>query len=84
MRTTITLDLDVVAQLHQLMDKHKLSFKDAVNNSLRVGLMSMYTKAEPYQLEPRAMEAHPQYNFDKALQLADELEDDVILAKLGM
>jgi len=38
MRTTITLDSDVEALLKRLMRERGLSFKEAVNASLRKGL----------------------------------------------
>jgi hypothetical protein len=43
MRTTITLEDDVVAALKRLGTKRKLPFKDLVNTLLREGIKSMST-----------------------------------------
>ena len=39
MRTTITLDDDVVAMLEELLKSEKKTFKQAVNELLRLGLV---------------------------------------------
>ena len=44
MRTTLTLDDDVVAQLEALRRTRDASFKDIVNDALRAGLQAL---AEP-------------------------------------
>ena len=44
MRTTLTLDDDVAAQLNRLRDAMKVPFKSVVNDALRRGLQAM---AEP-------------------------------------
>jgi len=50
MRTTLTLDDDVSAELEALRRKQGLSFKDAVNDALRRGLRAM---AEGHQPGPK-------------------------------
>jgi hypothetical protein len=40
-RTTLTLDDDVAAQLEKLMARRGVSFKQLVNDALRAGLSSM-------------------------------------------
>lgn len=47
MRTTLTLDDNVSAQLDELRQKHGLSFKDAVNDVLRHGLRAMAEGPQP-------------------------------------
>jgi hypothetical protein len=49
MRTTLTLDQDVSAELEALRRKHGLSLKDAVNDTLRRGLRAI---AEGEQSRP--------------------------------
>ncbi|MBV8845945.1 MAG: hypothetical protein JO307_24310 [Bryobacterales bacterium] len=41
MRTTLTLDDDVAALLHQVHKERKGSFKDVINAALRAGLVAM-------------------------------------------
>ncbi len=44
MRTTLTLDDDVAAQLEQLRERGDAPFKDIVNEALRRGLRDMASK----------------------------------------
>ena len=43
MRTTLTLDEDVAVLLERLQNEQKLSFKEAVNSALRLGLRQLET-----------------------------------------
>ena len=47
MRTTLTLDADVAAMLKKTVAAGKVSFKDAVNAALRVGLTVINEPAKP-------------------------------------
>lgn len=47
MRTTLTLDDDVAAQLSTLQRSRKGTFKDAVNEALRRGLKDLTAPAAP-------------------------------------
>jgi hypothetical protein len=47
MRTTLTLDNDVSAELETLRRKRGLSLKDAVNDALRRGLRAMLEDDQP-------------------------------------
>ena len=82
MRTTITLDPDVEALVKQAMQERGLSFKEAVNQALRVGLGSRPRRR--FQQRTHAMGLRPQIAHDKALQLAGDLEDEEILRKLSL
>lgn len=80
-RTTITLDPDVDALLAAVMREQGLTFKDAVNSSLRRGL------AAP---GPRVDVSFPSYDMgvpridvSRALSLAGQLEDEEIAQKLS-
>jgi hypothetical protein len=50
MRTTLTLDDDVVAALERLRKTHGASLKDLINEALRRGLKEM--SARPKRREP--------------------------------
>lgn len=82
MRTTVTLDDDLFAKLKDDAHDRGVSFKTAVNEALRAGLRGPSTPAEPYRITPVRMGDFDGRNLDKALQLAAELEDDEILAKM--
>jgi hypothetical protein len=85
MRTTVTLDPDVVAKLKEEMRKKDISFKEALNSSVRRGLGRDEAKPQPYRLPPpQRMGARPGVNLDKALQLAGELEDAETIRKLHL
>jgi hypothetical protein len=85
MRTTVTLDEDVAAKLKRLARERDISFKEALNSSVRRGLQRGEAKPRPYRLPPpQRLEARPGVNLDKALQLAGELEDAEIIRKLRL
>lgn len=85
MRTTVTLDPDVAAKLKEEMRRRDISFKEALNSSVRRGLERDEAKPRPYRLPPpRRMKARPGVNLDKALQLAGELEDAETIRKLHL
>jgi hypothetical protein len=50
MRTTLTLDDDVAAQIERLRKNRDISFKDVVNDALRRGLREI--TARPKRREP--------------------------------
>lgn len=85
MRTTVTLDPDVAAKLKEEMRRKDISFKEALNSSVRRGLDSDGSaRGKPYKVRPVKMGARPGVNLDKALQLAGELEDEEILRKMAL
>jgi len=47
MRTTLTIDDDVAAQLERLRVRRKTSFRDLVNEALRRGVEQMTTPSTP-------------------------------------
>lgn len=85
MRTTVTLDDDVAAKLKRLARERDISFKEALNSSVRRGIERGEAKPRPYRLPPpQRLGARPGVNLDKALQLAGELEDAEIIRKLHL
>ena len=83
-RTTITLDPDLAAKLRALARERGISFKEAVNGAIRRGLTEATPRAKPYRMPARAMGLRPGIDLDKALRLADELEDAEIVRKLEL
>jgi hypothetical protein len=88
MRITITLDPDVEQMLKSTMRERDVTFKDAVNSAIRKGLQTERKGAEPRRKKFRQRTypmgvAAPGLNWDKALQIAADLEDEEILKKLA-
>jgi hypothetical protein len=86
MRTTLTLDPDVAADLKRRARKTGKAFRQVLNDAVRAGLRAQDTPpARPYRLKPVSMGGPlPGVNLDKALQLAADLEDEEIARKLAL
>jgi hypothetical protein len=84
MRTTVTLDEDVAAKLKQTARERGVSFKAVLNDAVRDGLSGQAHAARPYQMPTYNMRVRTGVNLDKALRLADELEDAEIIRKLEL
>jgi hypothetical protein len=81
MRTTITLDPDVDQLLRRAMRDRGTTFRDTVNEAIRSGLRAH--KVPRFRQKTFSMGLNPHINWDKALQLATELEDEEILKKMA-
>lgn len=85
MRTTVTIDPDVEAQLRKRMRERDESFKVALNEALRLGLMPGAARtARPFQQQTFHMGFRPELDLDKALALAAASEDEEIIRKLSL
>ncbi len=84
MRTTVTLDPDVVEGLKALARKRDVSFKVALNATVRAGLMAEQGGSRKYKLPTKSMHLRPGVDLTHALQLAGELEDEEIIRKLDL
>jgi hypothetical protein len=84
MRTTVTLDSDVDAKLRVAMRERGVSFKVALNDSVRAGLADGSHPSKRFRVHARPMGVRPGVNLDKALTLAGEIEDAEILRKLEL
>lgn len=84
MRTTVTLDPDVAARLQALVRHRDISFKDAVNSTLRRGFDAEVVPSAPYTLPTYDMGLRPGIDLTKAAALAADLEDEAVLAKLEL
>lgn len=73
MRTTVTLDDDTEQIVRARMRARHVSFKQALNDTIRDGAPSRVP--EPFVMRPRPM-GRPAVDLVKALQLAGELEDE--------
>ena len=84
MRTTVTLDADVAARLRTVMQERGITFKQALNDTLRAGLRPPSNRRRAYRLPTRRMGLRQSVDLDKALRLAGELEDEELVRKLEL
>lgn len=77
MRTTLSLDDDVAAQLDAWRAKQNLTFKEAVNSALRRGLteLSRPKTRKPFRTKPIDMGPCRLANLDNIWEVLDEVED---------
>lgn len=83
MRTTVTLDPDVERLIRSAMRERGTSFKQALNQAVRDGLN---VKARPrrrkFVQQTFDMGAPQLFRWEKALAVAEAMEDEEILRKL--
>ena len=86
MRTTLTIDDDVMDRLKREAKRGRVSFKTAVNQALRLGIDRLQPTARrrAFRQSTFRMGYPPGSHFDKALQLAARLDDEEIARKLAM
>ena len=85
MRTTLTLDDDVGNELKRLARKSGKPFRQVVNEALRAGLRSAAPPVRRYRLTPASLGGVVAgVDLDRALRLADALEDEAIGRKLEL
>jgi hypothetical protein len=83
MRTTITLEPDVQELLKHAMREQDAPFKRVVNDALRKGLRTGGTNKRKRFVQPVFDGGVPLVDLTKAGALADELEDQELIAKLA-
>ena len=85
MRTTVTLDPDVEKMLQRSIRERGVSFKQALNEAIRAGMTrgrqpgTTRFVQKSYHLGPA-----PGFRWDKALAMADAIEDEEITRKLAL
>jgi len=86
MRTTLTLEKDVALALKEEARRSGRPLKRIVNEALRAGLAARKAPAgRRYRLTPVSLGGVvPGVDLDKALRLAEALEDEAIARKLEM
>jgi hypothetical protein len=86
MRTTLTLEEPIATALKNAAHRSGKPFKQVVNETLRAGLKAGKASASasrPYRLKPSSLGGLvAPVDLDKALQLADMLEDGELHRKL--
>jgi hypothetical protein len=86
MRTTLTIDDRIAKALKDLAHMSSKSFKQVVNETLREGLSARGEhKSKGYKVKPAALGGvSPGVNLDKALALADAIEDQELASKMQL
>ncbi|HEX9176867.1 antitoxin [Mycobacterium sp.] len=79
MRTTVTLDDDVVQLVRKRMAEEQVSFKKALNDAIREGAVGRHA---PRRFATRVVDMGvPAINLDRALQIAADLEDEELIRR---
>lgn len=83
MRTTLTIDDDLVARLKEEMHRRRVSFREVVNASLRQALLGPRSGRKPVRV--RTYRSRLKAGFDPAgfNRLADELEEEAQAVRLA-
>jgi hypothetical protein len=86
MRTTLTIDDHIASALKELAHRSGKPFKQVVNDTLRAGLSATPPRQRrPYKVKPAALGGvAPGINLDKALALADAIEDQELATKMQL
>lgn len=80
-RTTLTLDPDVSRLIEDAVHRERRPMKQVVNDALRRALAPADGPREPYRVVPHVATVLPGIDVGRLNQLADELEDEAILAR---
>lgn len=76
METTIVIDDDIVAKLESEMQKRDgATFKEIVNETLRLGLQSQQQK-HSFKVRARSMGIQKDLNYDKIGELIERIEGE--------
>ncbi len=85
MRTTVTLDPDVERLIRDAMRERAISFKEALNEAARIGLRGKpHKRARRFTQKTFRMGAEQEFRWDKALAVADAMEDEELNRKLSL
>jgi hypothetical protein len=80
MRTTLTLDPDVVRLIQDAVHRERRPTKQVINDALRRALAPPPgPRREPYRLVPHESQLRPGLDLTGFNRLADELEDEAII-----
>ena len=82
MGTTVTLDPDVAAKLQSRARSRGISFKEVINDALRVGLCAQDVRSKSFKVLAKPMGQRAGVDLDRALGLAGDLEDMELMRKL--
>ena len=75
-RTTLTIDDDIVAKINAEMRRSGKSFKETINETLRAGLSVRreLRAAKPFKVRTHDMGTFPGLNYDNIGELLEQIE----------
>lgn len=78
MRTTITLDDDILDKARKLAVELNVPFRSVVNRAIRAGLKQVKKPAKhrPYQTKPHSMGLRKGHNLDNIQELLAQIEGE--------
>ena len=78
MRTTITIEDDVLQKARAVSTNLKKSFRFTINNALRIGLEQVEkpSKRKKYSTRPKPMGLKHGYEIDNVQELLDKLDEE--------
>ena len=82
MRTTLTIDDELLQVLKAEALRRKRPFKEIVNETLRRGIAGANAPRALYQMPSFDLGHPPKMDLDRGLWLVDAIEDDEIQRKL--
>jgi hypothetical protein len=83
-RTTVTLDPDVEKLIRDAMRERGVSFKQALNDSIRASAATKRNAARRFTQKTYSLGAEQYFRWDKALAVADAIEDEELSRKLSL
>lgn len=83
-RTTVTVEPEVEALIRAVMKERGLSFKDVVNSAIRIGLTANRPRRSQFVQSTFSLEAEENFRWDKALAVAEVMEDEALGRKLSL
>ncbi len=83
MRTTVTLDRDVEALIATAMKERQATFKQVLNAAVRAGLGSKRPR-KAFVQKTFALGHDLNFRWDKALAIADAMEDEELSRKMSL
>ncbi|HKY51630.1 MAG TPA: antitoxin [Candidatus Limnocylindria bacterium] len=78
------LDPDLAARLRRIARERGISFREALNSALRVGIGQGASASRPYRLRPQRLGLRPTVDLDRGLRLAAAMEDEETVRKLEL
>ena len=80
MRTTMTLDDDVVDLIEEATRRERRSMKEVVNDALRRALRAEQTR--PYRFDVHHSQLRPGIDIERLNELADDEDDSETIARV--
>jgi len=85
MRTTVTLEPDVERALKAAVRERGVSFKQALNEAVRAGLVKPGRRPRARFIQKTySLGAEQNFRWDKALAAAEAMEDEELVRKLTL